>query len=134
MEKKIEGFLKLAIVIGSLLLFSSWALSPNSNQDSQPSVQGATSNFEEPYVNKDHTDSYDYLPDYDTPTFNDYPCTDDCSGHEAGYDWAYDNHITDPDDCGGNSDSFIEGCMSYAEEYQSEVMEDEYYEEDEYDY
>jgi len=49
-------------------------------------------------------------------TFNDYECTEDCSGHQAGYDWAEDNGIETEDDCGGNSDSFIEGCMSYVEE------------------
>lgn len=45
-----------------------------------------------------------------------YGCTVDCSGHEAGYNWAADNDITDPNDCGGNSWSFIEGCEAYAEE------------------
>jgi len=49
-------------------------------------------------------------------TFNGYDCTVDCSGHQAGYDWAERNDITDPDDCSGNSESFIEGCKSYAEE------------------
>ncbi len=43
-------------------------------------------------------------------------CTVDCSGHEAGYAWAQERGITDPDDCGGNSWSFIEGCRAYAEE------------------
>lgn len=47
-------------------------------------------------------------------TFAGYQCTLDCSGHEAGYQWAEDNGITDPDNCGGNSQSFIEGCMAYA--------------------
>lgn len=37
-----------------------------------------------------------------------YPCTQDCSGHEAGYEWAEENDITYPDDCGGSSQSFIE--------------------------
>ena len=49
------------------------------------------------------------------------PCTDDCSGHEAGYRWAEENGIDDPDNCGGNSDSFIEGCQAYAEEQQVAV-------------
>lgn len=39
-----------------------------------------------------------------------------CAGHEAGYEWAEEHGIIDPDDCGGNSQSFIEGCQSYAEE------------------
>lgn len=45
-----------------------------------------------------------------------YGCTQDCSGHEAGHQWAAENGITDPDNCGGNSWSFIEGCRAYAEE------------------
>jgi len=49
-------------------------------------------------------------------TYKGYECTQDCSGHRAGYNWAEEKGITDPDDCGGNSQSFIEGCWSYAEE------------------
>lgn len=58
--------------------------------------------------------------------FNGYPCTEDCSGHEAGYEWAEENGIESVDDCGGNSDSFIEGCMSYVEEnYPEDHSEEE---------
>src|SRR5690348_16577138 len=42
-------------------------------------------------------------------------CTQDCSGHDAGYQWAQDHDVTDPDDCGGKSWSFEEGCRAYAE-------------------
>ena len=52
----------------------------------------------------------------ETPTFNGDDCTEDCSGHEAGYKWAEDNGIDDTSDCDGNSDSFNEGCESYVEE------------------
>lgn len=59
------------------------------------------------------------------PYFNGYPCTVDCSGHEAGYKWAEEHDIDDEDDCGGNSDSFIEGCQSYVEEnYPEEYNQD----------
>ncbi|HEX4852751.1 hypothetical protein [Arenimonas sp.] len=51
-----------------------------------------------------------------------YGCTDDCSGHEAGYAWAERNGIDDPDDCGGRSQSFIEGCWDYAEQQQAEEV------------
>lgn len=54
-----------------------------------------------------------YIPD---PTFHGYECVDDCGGHEAGYQWAEEQGITDPDECGGNSQSFQEGCRAYAEE------------------
>ena len=49
-------------------------------------------------------------------SFNGYPCTQDCSGHQAGYEWAQQNGITSPSQCGGSSQSFSEGCQSYAEE------------------
>ena len=47
------------------------------------------------------------------------------SGHDAGREWAQRKGIDDPDDCGGNSNSFIEGCRDYAEELQQEQAEDE---------
>ena len=46
-------------------------------------------------------------------TFGGYECTEDCSGHKAGYEWAEEHNITDESDCGGNSQSFIEGCQTY---------------------
>lgn len=49
-------------------------------------------------------------------SFYGYGCTEDCSGHQAGYDWAEQNSISTPDECGGNSQSFIEGCQAYADE------------------
>jgi len=49
-------------------------------------------------------------------TFMGYDCTSDCSGHEAGYDWAESNDISDVSDCDGNSNSFNEGCEAYVEE------------------
>lgn len=52
---------------------------------------------------------------FDT-TFWDYECTEDCSGHEAGYDWAEDNWIEDEDDCDNWSNSFEEWCLEYVEE------------------
>jgi hypothetical protein len=58
-----------------------------------------------------------------TITSNNWECTEDCSGHEAGYEWASVHDITDPEDCGGNSDSFIEGCQAYANETSHEIDE-----------
>ena len=48
--------------------------------------------------------------------FHGDPCTDDCSGHEAGWEWAQRKGITDRDDCGGRSMSFRNGCIAYAEQ------------------
>ncbi len=53
-------------------------------------------------------------------TFAGQGCTQDCSGHEAGYAWAEEKGITDPDNCGGKSWSFIEGCKAYAEQASEE--------------
>lgn len=54
----------------------------------------------------------------------------DRSGHQAGYNWAAQNGITNADDCSGESQSFIEGCMAYAGEnlchsYNSDPFEDQ---------
>lgn len=51
-------------------------------------------------------------------SFRGYGCTEDCGGHEAGYAWAEENGIEDPDECGGNSWSFEEGCIAYAEDQE----------------
>lgn len=48
-------------------------------------------------------------------TFDGYECTDDCSGHQAGYDWAEENEIDDEDSCDTPSQSFNEGCQSAVE-------------------
>ncbi|MBU4015998.1 hypothetical protein KKF69_00820 [Patescibacteria group bacterium] len=54
----------------------------------------------------------------DSLEYNGYPCTVDCSGHEAGYEWAEENGITqdDVDSYSGNSNSFMEGMQSYVDE------------------
>jgi hypothetical protein len=52
-------------------------------------------------------------------SFRGYECTIDCSGHEAGHRWAEKKGIDNPDHCGGNSQSFIEGCRAYAEEQRT---------------
>lgn len=62
--------------------------------------------------------------------FYGYECTQDCSGHEAGYEWAMENEINDPGDCGGNSNSFIEGCLTFANEPHDDYVDySDYYDE-----
>ncbi|WP_447937260.1 hypothetical protein [Thermomonas fusca] len=58
---------------------------------------------------------------YDVEDTGDYVCTDDCSGHEAGFAWAQEHDITDESDCGGKSMSFIEGCEAFARERQEQA-------------
>lgn len=57
-----------------------------------------------------------YVPAYRHRTFGGYACTDDCSGHKAGYEWAERNDITDEYDCVSNSVSFDEGCAAYIDD------------------
>lgn len=50
-------------------------------------------------------------------TFRGAQCTDDCSGHRAGYAWAAAKGLTDPMQCAGKSASFTKGCVIYALEH-----------------
>lgn len=55
-------------------------------------------------------------------TFGGYECTQDCSGHKAGYEWAESKDIAGETDCediltiAPNRTSFYEGCMAYVED------------------
>jgi len=55
---------------------------------------------------------YDRKPGF---RFGGYPCIEDCSEHMAGYSWAEDNGISEPDNCDGLSAEFMEGCRVFAE-------------------
>ena len=53
-------------------------------------------------------------------------CTEDCSGHDAGFEWARDQGVTDSSECSGDSQSFVEGCEAFAaaiEESAGEELE-----------
>lgn len=49
-------------------------------------------------------------------------CTEDCSGHDAGWQWAQDQNVTDVSECSG-SGSFEDGCQAYVEELDSRIEE-----------
>jgi hypothetical protein len=62
--------------------------------------------------------------------FGGHTCTGDCSGHEAGYNWAEEHAIDDEDDCEkagdtSNSPSFAEGCKAYVSGDSSTDDDDE---------
>jgi hypothetical protein len=129
---------KLARILAALfvLCFGLWACGshepshPSSaqTQTATPSPQSKpTATLQEPAAATDkvsvdtadvETDSGDAGEDSDKEPeyFHGYRCTDDCSGHQAGYDWAEEHDIDDVDQCGGNSQSFIEGCQAWVEE------------------
>lgn len=50
-------------------------------------------------------------------------CTDDCSGHEAGFEWARDNDLADESECSGDSNSFVEGCEQFVQARQERAEE-----------
>lgn len=51
-------------------------------------------------------------------TFGGYECREDCSGHQAGYDWALSRGISSTDRCSGSSQSFVEGCLAKVTGYK----------------
>lgn len=59
--------------------------------------------------------------------FGGNECTDDCSGHAAGYRWADAHNITSEGDCplNGNATSFYEGCLVYVEDPSRGADEDD---------
>ena len=44
-------------------------------------------------------------------------CKSDCSGHEAGWRWAAAHGLSDENRCGGNNESFREGCRAFVEDH-----------------
>lgn len=100
----LQGVAGIILIIVVILIFSNSSKTQYSTDT--PGIEG---------MDFQATQSLDNSP----PSFNGYSCTQDCSGHEAGYDWANRKGITDPDDCGGKSESFIVGCRAYAEENQN---------------
>jgi hypothetical protein len=63
--------------------------------------------------------------DLSSQTFQDVgdtsACTEDCSGHDAGFEWAKENGLTDASECQGSSQSFVEGCEAYAAAIDEQV-------------
>jgi hypothetical protein len=59
--------------------------------------------------------------------FGGYDCSDDCSGHAAGYRWAEAHSITAASDCPirGGAISFYEGCLVYVDDPYRGADEDD---------
>lgn len=51
-------------------------------------------------------------------------CTEGCEGHDAGFEWAKEHGVTDQSECDGDSQSFIEGCQSYASTLEAKTEEE----------
>ena len=103
-KDKIVGLVIWALIIGGIVFYFS-----ANDEDKKPTVSGSrfeVNNSDNIYDDDETGDLY----------YNGYRCTQDCSGHDAGYNWAEENEIDDVDDCDGNSQSFIEGCISFVED------------------
>lgn len=110
-----------AIVVGAFALIA-WGvvLSLGESQNAPPSYPAAQAT---PSPEHDSTPSAYVDPDEPEDSYKQfgvYDCTQDCSGHEAGYEWAERNGISDGDDCDtagehSNSPSFAEGCHAYVD-------------------
>jgi hypothetical protein len=59
--------------------------------------------------------------------FGGHDCSDDCSGHAAGFRWAEARNITSDSDCPlrGGALSFYEGCLVYVEDPSRGADEDD---------
>jgi hypothetical protein len=102
---------RFAPILWILLVIGAVAYWSNSTEHHSQGSSAATTD------ESDSDDNSDTAAD-DPDTFHGDPCTSDCSGHQAGYDWAERHDIDDEDNCGGNSESFIEGCKAYVREQQ----------------
>lgn len=55
--------------------------------------------------------------------FGDFICTNDCSGHEAGFLWAKQKGVRDEAECDGSSDAFQQGCFTFVKENDQRTFE-----------
>lgn len=97
------------VVIGIIIIiFIGWLFF--SSVGNQSPSSGESESSVDSYSSSRVSDPYEY---YES---QGYECTIDCSGHDAGYEWAEDNDVCDDSYDYGNSRSFDEGVQTYAEE------------------
>ena len=119
MEEENNNWITWLVVIGLIYGGYSFFNDDKKNESEYAPSSYNTANSFNAY-NSSNYQSHEYNSDYsDYEPENPY---DEGSGHYAGYEWAEENDV---DSCGGNSDSFIEGC----EEYLAQQEEYENYEE-----
>lgn len=74
----------------------------------------------------EHRDPPEVTLDHDVVMFHGQECTQDCSGHIAGYRWASKRASKGGDSsCEGNSQSFTEGCEQYWAEDEERYYDDQ---------
>ena len=104
-----------------------WQSSKQETEADRHVVEGSTSIFNPKGDFDEDAAREDAKADVSTSSFSDIgdtsTCTDDCSGHDAGFEWAKENDITEAGQCSGTSQSFIEGCESFTSAIEESVDE-----------
>jgi|ERR1700677_419819 len=115
--------------IGVIVIAAMFYLGSQRNQTEPTDSAGTNSPVQLPEATADNQKSYP--PPKPAPrSFAGYECKYDCSGHQAGYEWAEEHGITDGEACDAagehsNSPSFAEGCHAYVDgEGDSEENQD----------
>ena len=113
MNKKLFFGILVAAAL-ALVFFHSKSSSDTNSPAAVPFSESVPSDSAPPYSAPDTSSERERKQE----TFDGDPCTSDCSGHEAGYNWAESHGIDDDDDCDAagehsNSPSFAEGCKAY---------------------
>jgi hypothetical protein len=96
-----------------MVLIGLAACSPGGKKASQPAAQAAAKSTDTGQT------PHPVAPVVDEDLFHGWKCGGgDCSIHQAGYAWAAQHKIVNPQDCKeksekGRSESFIEGCWAY---------------------
>ena len=98
------------IAVIGIIIFFGWLFISNSSNNSAPSKSTDS------YESSNDSSNYEQEVREEPEEFHGYECSDDCSGHDAGYEWADENGVCDEYFDGGNSESFAEGVRIYAEE------------------
>lgn len=99
-------------VVGTLALTACSGSQVDAGEESGEELYG-----DETVIAGETYEEYDQRRDtLDAGEYGGDGCTVDCSGHDAGYEWAAENGVASEEDCGGNSWSFNEGCRAYARE------------------
>ena len=55
-------------------------------------------------------------------TYDAYPCSQTCEGHEQGFKWAEEKKVTEYAACNGGSQSFSEGCFVYVTRSKGNIL------------
>lgn len=112
------------LLIGSIWW---WNAGPKETEADRHIVEGSTSLVNPKGEFDEESARADAAADVSASSFTDVgdtsTCTDDCSGHDAGFEWAKENDITEGSQCSGNSPSFIEGCEAFASAIEEQVDE-----------